>query len=407
MDPLLVEWLILLLVTPILITVVVLLYGFVGCGEMLPPDAPTQPSKPPKPGNLRARGVATNLVKLTWQNTVGTNVTFKVERTEEKTGTKQNFDVPGPDKHDDNLNLTEGSTYFYTLRASVAGLDSDPSDQSAATTLPEAPVDVDPRPTDVNRIDLTWTNKTAATLSSVVVQHESPTGVTETKTDKNVAQPRQFVVDEGTEHKFRVFASIKGFQENVAQDDVRSAEMAQRRAKPLAFKATLTEVEPPPTLAGYCIVQRLASALLKNSGTQVWLTVSAPTTGQLKIDRIYLSQPDPAGDPWDSAGAPTKVIDIDVAASEQLSLAPNDPPKRLGPIAFNLNQANDLLISFDFSATAGDCLYAQNMAGATSYYKAADQQAKLADRSPNAADPGGTFGADLGRHYLITEIEVL
>ena len=86
---------------------------------------------------------------------------------------------------------------------------------------------------------------------------------------------------------------------------------------------------------------------------------------------------------------------------------PNDPPKRLGPIAFNLNQANDLLIAFDFNATDGDCLYAENIPGATSYFKAVDQQAKLADRSPNAADPAGTFGADQGRLYLITQIEVL
>ena len=404
MDWLIVQWLVLVLITPIVITVVVLLYGFVGCGELLPPEAPSNLAKPDK---LSARAAGSNLVKLTWQNTAGTGVTFTVERREDGTGKTDTFPVPGSaPTFDDQTDLKEGTTYFYKVRAAQGSLTSDWSDGSAATTFPEAPGDVNPRPTDVNRIDLTWTNK-SATAAKVIVEHESPTGVTETKTDANIPQPRQFIVAEGSEHKFRVFASVKGFQENVQQDDVRSAELLQQRAKPLAFKALLTTPEPPPTLAGYCIVQRLASTLLKNSGGQVWLTVSPPATGVLKLDRIYISQPDPAGDPWDSAGPPTKVIDIDVAQSEQLSLVPNDPPKRLGPIAFNLNQANDLLIAFDFNATDGDCLYAENIPGATSYFKAVDQQAKLADRSPNAADPAGTFGADQGRLYLITQIEVL
>jgi hypothetical protein len=409
MDWLVVEWLVLLLVTPVVITVVVLLYGFVGCSSFEASESdPVQPSKPAKPDKLVASAAGTNLIKLTWQNTAGIGVTFTVERIEEGTGKTDTFVVPGFDpKFDDQTGLKEGTTYFYKVRAQLGGLVSDLSDQSAATTFPDAPADVDPRPADVNRIDLTWTNK-SATASKVIVQNESPTGVfTETNIAANVPQPHQVIVAEGSEHKFRVFASVKGYQENVVQNDIRSAELPQKRVKPLAFKAVLTTPEPPPTLAGYCIVQRLASTLLKNSGTQVWLTVSAPTTGSLKIDRIYISQPALAGDPWDSAGAPTKVIDIDVAQSEQLSLVANAPPKRLGPIAYNLNQGNDLLIAFDFSSGAGDCLYAENIAGATAYFKEATQQAAIADRSPNAADPAGTFGAIPLRHYLMTQIEVL
>ena len=404
MDSLLVEWLIFLLVAPIVITVVVLLYGFVGCGISAVGTAQPVPAQP---SFLTAKAAGSDFIKLTWQHPASSGVSFTVERVEEGSGKVNTFVVPGSTNFDDQTDLKEGATSFYKVRASLGGLVSDPSDQSRATTFPEAPADVDPRPKDVNRIDLTWTNK-SATASQVIVQDESPIGVfAETKIDASIPQPRQVTVAEGSEHRFRVFASVKGFQENVAQDDVRSAELAQKRAKPLAFKTLLPIPEPPPTLAGYCIVQRLASALLKNSGTQVWLTVSPPTTGSLKIDRIYVSQPDPAGDAWDSAGAPTKVIDIAVSPAEQLSLVPTDPPKRLGPINFNLNQANDLLIAFDFSATDGDCLYVENMMGATAYYKELTQQAAIADRSPNAADPAGTFLPIPGRHYLITEIEVL
>jgi hypothetical protein len=414
MDWLIVEWLILVLVTPVVITVVVLLYGFVGCGSFgsspvdpstpTTPTGPGQPAKPPKPDKLSAKAAGPNLVKLTWQYTTP-GVQFTVERTKEGTTNSVSFNVPGSlPNFDDTVGLDEGTTYFYTVRAVLAGVPSDPSDKIAATTFPEAPADVDPRPKEVNRIDLSWTNK-SATAPDVIIEHDSPTtGLTVTKTDKNTPQPRQFTVAEGSEHKFRVFATVKGYDDNVQKNEIRSAVLPQKPAKPLAFKAVLT-TQSTLSLAGYCLVQRLASTLLKNSGGQVWLTVSPPPTGTLKIDRIYLSEA-AAVDAWDSAGPLAKVIDID-QGDQQLSLVSTDPPKRLDPVPFNLNQANDLLISFDINASAGDCPFTDGIAGATAYYKSATQQAASADRSPNAADPGGTYGFVPLRHCLITEIEVL
>src|SRR5687768_4809346 len=109
MDSLLVEWLILVLITPVVITVVVLLYGFVGCGSFganpNDPTTPTTPAKPSPPNDFRARGVAPNLIKLTWLKPAGTGVTFSVERTKDGIGPPATFGVPGPDKHDDQLNL--------------------------------------------------------------------------------------------------------------------------------------------------------------------------------------------------------------------------------------------------------------------------------------------------------------
>ena len=60
MDPLLMDWLILVLVTPVIIVVVVLLYGFVGCGTILdiaPDDTPPAPLKGVTNLNAKVIGV--------------------------------------------------------------------------------------------------------------------------------------------------------------------------------------------------------------------------------------------------------------------------------------------------------------------------------------------------------------
>jgi hypothetical protein len=53
--------------------------------------------------------------------------------------------------------------------------------------------------------------------------------------------------------------------------------------------------------AGYCLVQRFEAGVLSRSGSQISITLRASTAG-LSIDRIYISQADPAVgmDPYDS-----------------------------------------------------------------------------------------------------------
>jgi hypothetical protein len=55
-------------------------------------------------------------------------------------------------------------------------------------------------------------------------------------------------------------------------------------------------------------VQRIEPARLSRSGTQVRLTLRASSVGDASIDRVYISQADPAGEPFDSASDLTEVL---------------------------------------------------------------------------------------------------
>ena len=79
MDSLIVDWLILVLVTPLIIVAVVLLYGFLGCE----PFEAAAPAKPDAPTNLLAKAAGPNLIKLTWDDKSGGAAKFKVIRIEE------------------------------------------------------------------------------------------------------------------------------------------------------------------------------------------------------------------------------------------------------------------------------------------------------------------------------------
>lgn len=395
------DWLILIFLVPAIIVPIVLLWGFVGCKSFTEAPSPSLQS----PTNLRAKGEGTNLVKLTWQYDLTVPVTFKVERVKEgESLPKIQDNLPSSLSFDDTLDLTEGTTYFYKVRAKVtSGTESDPSNESSATTFPAAPSNVMATPQDVNRIDLSWTNNSAKANQFIILHKQSlpVVSVAEPKVPKGSPMPFPFPVLEGSAHEFQVVAFVDGPQVNV-QQEVRSLPSAPVTAKPLAFKAVLAD--DPLNLRGDCLVQRIPSARLKNKGSKVKITVRGSTAGNLTIDRVYISQPvQPAasGDPWDSHTDLTKVINIDVGDLAVVLLA-NTPAtsKILGPINYSLDPAKDLLIAFDISNAPGQGEGSSvDLPGAVAYRKVTSQQAAQPNRGPG-------YNPRQDKLYLVEKIEV-
>src|SRR5215467_2582110 len=145
---------------------------------------------------------------------------------------------------------------------------------------------------------------------------------------------------------------------------------------------------------GYCLVQRIEAVRLSRSGKRVRLTLRASSTSDAYIDRIYISRPAPAGDPYDSAADLTQVnflvtlppgaLVIPAGQSVTLPLGPSQD------ITYNLDEGQPLLIAVDFSATHPSgikCTKAVPTEQACAYYKSGAEAAKP-DRSGFTKFPG-------------------
>jgi hypothetical protein len=406
MDWLILDWLILLLGVPAIIVPIVLLWGFAGCGiDTVGNDEPVTDlsSKPAAPTNLKATAMGPNLIKLRWDDNTGGTTKFRGVRVEEGTSDTRPFENLVKPEFEDTVDLKEGTTYFYTVKATLAGTDSDPSNESKVTAFPAAPSNLVATPEEVGRIDLRWTNNSKTATQFIILDRLIPAGsVTERPVPGGASQPVPLPVAEGSAHEFRVVATQVGYQEGVLQLQIRSLPSDPVTAKPLAFKAELTANEPNPR-QGYCLVQRIPSSLLSNQGTQVTLTVRGSSAGGLTIDRIFISQPvqPPAsGSLWDSHTDLTKVVDIS-QGNQAVVLPASDPRKTLGPFVYTLDRSKDLLIAFDISAVEGQGnLRRVALQGAVAYLKAAISEAKIQNRGPG-------YNAEPNRHYLVEKIEVL
>jgi hypothetical protein len=397
------DWLILLFLVPAIIVPIVLLWGFVGCSSFSEAPSPSLQA----PTNLRAKGEGTNLVTLSWQYTAA-GPAFKVERVKEGESLPKIQDsLPGSLSFADTQDLTEGTTYFYKVKAVTSATESDLSNESSATTFPAPPSNVVATPQDVNRIDLSWTNNSAKANQFIILDKQSLplVNVTEPKVPKGSPMPFPFPVLEKSAHEFQVLAFVIGFQENIKQD-VRSLPSAPPvPAKSLAVKAVL--MDDPLNLRGRCLVQKIPSVQLKNKGTQVKITVRGSTAGGLTINRIYISQPaaSPPGNLWDPHTDLTKIVDIDLDGSAAAVVLPAATPaasKTLGPIAYNLDSAKDLLIAFDISNAPGQGDGSSvSLPGAVAYHKAGTEDAAKADR-----EPGYSTAQGQDKLYLVEKIEV-
>jgi hypothetical protein len=303
MDWLTMDWLILVLVTPLIVVTLVLLRGFAGC--KFDPQIVTTPLAPQ---SLVATPISVSEISLTWDNPETRPVRFEIQRA--KDGAP--FEV-------------------------LATVDNPPF--------------VDP------------TN----------LQPPAP-------------------LDPGITFNYQVFAIDASDQGNRSQ----GSNVASARPLALAADLSVTQQVAP---ANYCFVLRIGTARLRNNGTKVRITVQGSPSGNVVINSIYISRVAPSGDPYDSLGAPNPGGLTQIASAVALT---DGQPKTLGLVDYVLDQAQDLIIAFDFTATAaqGNIRY-DPAPGVTLYFKPGAQEAGMADRSAGyllQADP---------RFYLVKQIEVL
>jgi hypothetical protein len=157
------------------------------------------------------------------------------------------------------------------------------------------------------------------------------------------------------------------------------------------FSETLTSNEP--SWAGYCLVQRIEPVRLSQSGTHVRLTLRASSASAAYIDRIFISQADPAGDPYDSAA------DLKEIQGARLTV-PAGGTVTTAYVDYNLDMQKPLIIAFDFGgAPPSGIRYRGGVPSqeASAYWQYGHQASNT--------DRGGTFEPS-DTIYLIEKIEV-
>jgi hypothetical protein len=155
------------------------------------------------------------------------------------------------------------------------------------------------------------------------------------------------------------------------------------------FAATLTELD---ALRGRCLVQRIESVRLSNSGNQVQITLQALAESVL-IDRILISQPAASGDPYDSGDDLTDVATAVTLVQPNSSLT-------LPAVDYQLDHTKPLLIAMDISNNSGALPFLQGVP-ATDAVAFFNQGAEAAtkDRSPGYTSRP--------RIYLVERIDVV
>ncbi len=147
----------------------------------------------------------------------------------------------------------------------------------------------------------------------------------------------------GTTYRFRVVDDEDDDEDNDASSPVNAETM---------FVAFDTVADGPPgdqPAQGFCVVQRIEETRLTASGSRVRIILIPPAAGAASIDRIYISQPAAAGDPYDSAGDLTPVFDVSNPATPLPLVVQGAAEIALPIVDYTLDETQPLLIAFDLT----------------------------------------------------------
>jgi hypothetical protein len=175
---------------------------------------------------------------------------------------------------------------------------------------------------------------------------------------------------------------------------------------PFASTYAKTLTEDGSGWEGYTLVQRIEAIHLSATGPHVRISVQASSVSDASIDRIYISQADSTGNPYDSAADLTLVYDS-AANQQQPFVVLADTKRELPIVAYTINKFQALLIAVDFAAApASGVEYASSVqtSEATAYFLATPAgEAAVGTRSPNYQQAGDIATSDV---IFITNVEV-
>lgn len=398
------DWLILIFLVPIVLIPIVLLCGFAGCGlDVVGTAAPLLP-----PSNLSGVADGTNKIILNWiNNTAGAN--FSVERAPPGGSFAPIGNVPGTTFQD---TVTEGITFLYQVRAFMSGgggAPTAPSNIATVTTLPATPTSLVPTLIGTSQVQLSWTNA-SATATKFSLEHRSSPGSAWSEIYKGTAKtsPSTPLTPVGGD-EYRVIAIVDGFDNSVPKEVRSNPSVPVSAITSIPITPWKTAYNIPITIdgnnsgigwQGQCLVQIITASRLTNSGSKVRITLRGPTTKNLIIDKVSISQVSGTPPPPNSAA---DLVEVRSGGASGVTI-PAGAPKTLDDTNYALDRTKNLLIAFNINSAAGnDSIGRAVVPQSTMYSRQATTEALT--KAPQSRSPGYVAHAD--SVFLVEKIEVL
>jgi hypothetical protein len=148
-------------------------------------------------------------------------------------------------------------------------------------------------------------------------------------------------LDEGTTYGYQVFALVESTDSEEGSNVATATTLAWQPA--FVEGPTATQGTDLGNLANFCVVQRIPAVNINTGGPGVRLTLRGAVTAALQLNRVFISQVAPAGDPFDSAGDLVQVL-FGGAADV---LLPAGTTVVSDETRYSLDAEQDLLVAFD------------------------------------------------------------
>ncbi|MBC7348495.1 MAG: SBBP repeat-containing protein [Candidatus Aminicenantes bacterium] len=163
---------------------------------------------PASPANLRQTAVTVNSVSLAWDDRSNNEDGFKIERKTGASGTWSQIATVGANVTSfQNTGLSEGSSYYYRVRAYNSAGDSAYSNELAVLTLPAGPTNLAAAAVHERRVNLSWTDNSGGE-TGFRVERKTGSGSWSALTNlaADVTSYPDISVVESTTYTYRVFA---------------------------------------------------------------------------------------------------------------------------------------------------------------------------------------------------------
>src|SRR5919107_1420885 len=114
------DWLLLIVLVPLVIVPIVLLYGFAGCGSF-----GTSPPPPLEaPFDLVAKAVSTSQINLAWKHASSGGVSFIISFLGPEGSWNENYKTVTGAFTAESTSLAEGVFYSFRVRAAAGGVET-------------------------------------------------------------------------------------------------------------------------------------------------------------------------------------------------------------------------------------------------------------------------------------------